>query len=214
MPGKEIALVLFDLDGVLAELDRARRLAILAELTGKDPAFLHAAIWTSDFERSAEAGAYPTGAEYLAEFNRRAQAALGRESWIRARRESMKVRLDVLEIAGALSARCAIAMLTNNGALLLEALPEIAPEVHQLFGERAHASFEFRARKPEPEVFERLLDRYAVLPERTVFIDDDAEYVAGARRTGMHALRYTGPADLTRRLLALGLAPGPVALDR
>src|SRR5262245_28918369 len=46
-----IELVVFDLDGVLAALDRERRLALLAEMTGKAPAFLHQAIWASDFER-------------------------------------------------------------------------------------------------------------------------------------------------------------------
>ena len=203
-PGIELAI--FDLDGVLAELDRARRLAILAEMTGKDPALLHAAIWTSDFERRAEAGAYPTGAEYLAEFNRRIGAALERGQWIRARREAMQPRADVLRLAEALRAECDITLLTNNGSLLHEALPEIVPVVHRLFGERAHASFQFGARKPEPEVFERLLARYAVPAARAVFIDDDPAYVAGARRVGLHTVRYAGLPDLECQLHALGLS--------
>lgn len=200
-----IDLVVFDLDGVLADLDRERRLALLSEMTGKDPAFLHQAIWASDFERSAEAGAFPTGPEYLAELNRRIGGRLAREQWIRARREAMTLRGEVLRIAERLRPASAIAMLTNNGSLLHEALPEIAPEVHRLFGAHAHASFQFGARKPEREVFERLLARHAVAPERSLFIDDDEEYVAGARRAGMRALRYAGPLELARRLAEHGL---------
>jgi len=201
----EIDLVVFDMDGVLADLDRARRLELLSGMTGKDPAFLHAAIWASEFEPSAEAGAYPIGTEYLAEFNRRTQCALSREQWVGARRDAMTLNAHTLRIAQALRGQCEIAMLTNNGSLLHESLPELLPDVHRVFGERAHASFQFNARKPQPQVFERLLARYAVSAARSVFIDDDEEYVAAARAVGMHAFRYEGPVDLQRRLRGLGL---------
>jgi FMN phosphatase YigB (HAD superfamily) len=136
----EIEMVVFDMDGVLADLDRARRLALLAEMTGKDQAFLQAAIWDSDFEPNAELGAYPTGAEYLAEFNRRTHSNLRRAQWVRARREAMIVDADTLALARRLRERCKIAMLTNNGSLLYESIPEIMPDVYRVFGDRAHAS--------------------------------------------------------------------------
>ena len=41
-----ISIVIFDMDGMLAQLDRAHRLAILAQITGKSPEFLHAAVLT------------------------------------------------------------------------------------------------------------------------------------------------------------------------
>jgi glucose-1-phosphatase len=201
----EVELVVFDMDGVLADLDRALRLALLAEMTGKDPAFLQAAIWDSEFEPGAEVGAYATGAEYLAEFNRRTRSRLKREQWVRARREATTVKPETLRIAQALRGQCGIAMLTNNGSLLYESLPEVLPDVHRVFGEHAHASFQFNARKPQRQVFERLLARYGVSPERAVFVDDDEEYVSGARKLGMHAFRYEGAFDLQQRLRGLGL---------
>lgn len=201
----ELDLVVFDMDGVLAHLDRARRLELLSEMTGRDPAFLQAAIWASDFESSAETGAYPTGAEYLAEFNRRAQSSLTREQWVRARREAMTPDAETLRIAQAVRAHCDIAMLTNNGSLLHEALPEVLPDVHRIFGDRAHASFQFNARKPQVEAFERLLQRYDTPAARAVFIDDAEEFVAGACRAGMHGIVYAGPVELRRRLGDYGL---------
>lgn len=200
-----IELVVFDMDDVLARLDRARRLEILSGMTGRDAVFLHAAIWASDFEPSAEAGAYATGESYLAEFNRRAESSLSREQWVRARRDATTLDTETLRIARALRDECGIAVLTNNGSLLLESLPEILPEVHRVFGARAHASFQFNARKPEREVFERLLARYGVPASQSVFIDDDEDYVTGARRVGMQGIRYTGPVDLVRSLRELGL---------
>ena len=201
----EIDLVVFDMDGVLARLDHAHRLARLAELTGKDDAYLQAAIWESDFEIAAESGAYASGAEYLDELNRRAQSALRREQWVQVRREAMSVQPDTLRLAHELSASCEIAMLTNNGALLYEALPEIAPELYALFGKRAHASFQFHARKPQVEVFTRLLERYGVVPARALLVDDDEAFVTGARRAGLHGVVFRGADALRASLTELGL---------
>jgi HAD superfamily hydrolase (TIGR01509 family) len=201
-----IQLVIFDMDDVLARLDRVRRLDMLAEMTGKTPAFLHETIWGSDFESGAEAGAYPTGAEYLEEFNHRTGCRLSRADWIRARREAMTPDHEVLDIVATVKELTMVAMLTNNGSLLRASLGEIFPEAVRLFGRRAHASFEFGARKPDPAVFERLLARYAIPAPAAVFIDDAPDFVAGARNAGLHAIRFTDAQTLRGELAKFGLA--------
>jgi putative hydrolase of the HAD superfamily len=206
----DLALVIFDLDDVLAALDRPRRLRWLAEATGKPPEHFDATIWHSDFEPGAEAGGWPTGAAYLAEFNRRSGCALTREQWIQARRQAMTLDRDTLAIALELRRRTRIALLTNNGALLKEGLPELAPEVWAVFGEGCHGSFEFQARKPEPRVYLRLLARYGVAPAQALMIDDGPGNVQGARNAGLHALLFRGATGLREDLAALGLGPGPV----
>ena len=200
-----IELVVFDLDGVLADLDRARRLELLAEMTGRTPAFLQAKIWDSDFETGAERGSFATGDEYLAEWNWRTKCQLTRAQWVRARREAMTLRPETLRIAEAAQSHCGIAMLTNNGPLLYESLSEILPDVFRSFGSRAHASFQFGAAKPQPEVFLRLARRYGVEPARAVVVDDDLAYVAGARAAGLRGIDFTGAPALRQRLLGLGL---------
>jgi HAD superfamily hydrolase (TIGR01509 family) len=197
-------LVVFDLDDVLAALDRPRRLRWLAAATGKAPELFDAAIYRSDFEPGAEAGAYPTGAEYLAEFNRRTGCALTREQWVEARRQAMVLDPDTLAIARELQARSRIALLTNNGSLLRESLPDLVPEVGAAFGDGCHASCEFQARKPDPRVYLRLAARYGVVPDRALMIDDDPGNVQGARDAGLHALRFQGAARLRADLEALG----------
>ena len=200
-----VDLVIFDLDDVLAALDRPRRLRWLAAATGKAPEHFNATIWQADFEPAAEAGAYPTGAEYLAEFNRRSGCALTREQWAQARRQAMTLDPATLAIAQALRARSRIALLTNNGALLKESLAELVPEVCAVFRESCHASYEFQARKPDPAVYLRLLSRYGVAPERALMIDDGVENVQGARDAGLHAIRFLGAARLREGLASLGL---------
>ena len=198
-----IDLAIFDLDDVLAALDRPRRLRWLAAATGKAPEHFDATVWRSDFEPSAEAGAFPTGAEYLAEFNRRSGCALTREQWIEARKQAMTLDPETLAVARDLRARCRIALLTNNGALLRESLPELVPEVCAVFGDACHASYEFRARKPDPEVYRRLAARHGTDPARALMIDDEPRNVQGALDAGLQALRFQGAARLREDLAAL-----------
>ena len=40
--------------------------------------------------------------------------------------------------------------------------------------------------KPVPAIFYRLLDRYGLAPERTLFIDDREDNIDGARAVGLH----------------------------
>jgi putative hydrolase of the HAD superfamily len=200
-----IELVIFDMDNVLVDYDLDRRLRYLSSLTGRTVETIHAAIWGSDFERAAEAGAYVTGEDYLRAFNERLGFVLTREQWIAARREAMAQRADVLQFARELRAHVDLAMLTNNGALLRECLPVLAPDVCEIFADRCHATYEFQARKPDPAVFQRLLARWNVAASAAVFIDDDPEYIEGAVTAGLRAIHYQGLRQLRVELRKLGL---------
>jgi FMN phosphatase YigB (HAD superfamily) len=200
-----IDMVLFDMDGVLAHLDFAKRLVALERLTGIRGASIHASIYTSGFERDAEAGAYPTGDEYLAEYNRRIGASLTRGQWIDARREAMTVIEETLAIARQLKGGVRLATLTNNGSLLKEAIAEILPPAAEIFGASFHASYEFNARKPEPQVFTRLAQRYGIPAERILFIDDMPAYLDGARAAGLATIHFTSASALRAQLEARGL---------
>jgi 2-haloacid dehalogenase len=59
--------------------------------------------------------------------------------------------------------------------------------------------------KPDRAIYELLLRRYAIVPERAVFIDDSEANVVGARQAGLHAIRFRDPAALRRELAAFGL---------
>ena len=58
--------------------------------------------------------------------------------------------------------------------------------------------------KPDEAIFRRLLEKYALTAGECLFIDDNAANVAGAVKTGMNAVRFSGydalKADLDRIL--------------
>ncbi len=61
--------------------------------------------------------------------------------------------------------------------------------------------------KPEPRVYEMLVERYGVVPEASVFIDDQPANVEAAARLGFRGIRFTDAAALRSELAALGLLP-------
>jgi 2-haloacid dehalogenase len=62
--------------------------------------------------------------------------------------------------------------------------------------------------KPDPVLFRILLDRFALVPQETVFIDDAPANVEAADQLGLIALQFTDPAGLRADLSRLGLLDG------
>lgn len=62
--------------------------------------------------------------------------------------------------------------------------------------------------KPDPEIFERLLERFGLAPERTLFVDDSARNVAAAAALGIQTEQFRSPEALRRRLQAAGVLDG------
>jgi 2-haloacid dehalogenase len=59
--------------------------------------------------------------------------------------------------------------------------------------------------KPDPAIYRLLIDRYELVPQSTVFIDDSIRNVEASIREGLHGIHFQGAADLRARLRAFGL---------
>jgi 2-haloacid dehalogenase len=59
--------------------------------------------------------------------------------------------------------------------------------------------------KPDPRIYELLLERFALSPHTTLLIDDSPQNVAAARRVGLQAIQFESPAALRDELVATGL---------
>lgn len=80
-----------------------------------------------------------------------------------------------------------LGLLSNAGANWLNDIFE--PWQVDLF-EAAVLSYELGVTKPHPLMYETITNRLGVLPEESVFIDDQPYYVEGARLAGMQAVHY------------------------
>lgn len=64
-------------------------------------------------------------------------------------------------------------------------------------------SGEEKTRKPFPEFYHRLLDRYNVNPARALFIDDSLRNIKAAAALGINTIHFTGADPLRKELIQL-----------
>ncbi|MCU0419366.1 MAG: HAD family phosphatase [Cyclobacteriaceae bacterium] len=62
-----------------------------------------------------------------------------------------------------------------------------------------------KTRKPFPEFYRILFDRYGVNPAQAVFIDDNMANVTGGRAVGLHAIHFQSPEQLRHALAEMSL---------
>jgi glucose-1-phosphatase len=208
MPGPRstnlLQLVVFDMDQVLCRYDRPLRLRRLGAISARTPEEIFAAIWQSGFEAASEAGAMEAEA-YLRDFGERIGYPLNRSQWVEARRIAMTPFPDMLSLVAGIKQSASVGVLTNNGFLTKEPISLLFPELPPLFGPNLMFSAEFGARKPDPQVYRRMLAGLGVAPEAALMVDDDADNVAGAEAAGLHGHVFDGIAGVINRLAALGI---------
>jgi len=206
-----IRLVLFDLDDVLYDYDRAWRIRHLAVATGLAEAAIERAIWTDGVEDAADAGAFADVPAYLAAWSAALGVNVDLDLWTEARRVAMMPIEGSLALARRLAdAGTTVAILTNNGPAVHAMRERLVPEAAALAGGRFLVSSAFGTRKPDPAIYLRALDRLGFSPDETLFVDDRADNVAGARDAGLDGHRFVGPDGLAAALAARGL-PQPRA---
>ena len=66
-------------------------------------------------------------------------------------------------------------------------------------------SFEINFIKPEKQMFDHLLDKYCLIPERCIFIDDVEDNTSQARMMRMNSIHYSESTDLREELERIGI---------
>lgn len=200
-----IRFVIFDMDNVLYDYDHPKRLTALAKMTGRPEDDIDRIVFAGPEENAAEKGTPGTPEEYLAQYQRLLQHPISREAWVDIRRDMMTEWPDMLAHVETIKQNHDIALLTNNGMMLKDALYEVAPALEPIFGDRGHASAEFGTRKPDPNIYLILCKRYGFKPEETLFVDDRLDNVEGAREAGLTAYQFTSEPAFASYLRTMGL---------
>lgn len=68
-----------------------------------------------------------------------------------------------------------------------------------------YMSWQIHLLKPEPEIYQKLLEDFQIDPSKAVFIDDLLDNVAEARAQGLHAVHFTGRKNTLRQLAEFGV---------
>lgn len=196
-------LFVFDMDDVLYDYDWRARMASLTEITGHDLHELRRRWWISGFETHAEAGRPDNGDDYLAAVTSVIGATITRDEWVDIRARATHPWADSIAAVQRATELGQVTLLTNNGALIGEELHRVAPELVPVMG-RNHmfATAQYGARKPDPLVYQRVLERYGAEASSTFFTDDRTENIEGAESIGITGHLFQGASGLLEAIEA------------
>ena len=66
-------------------------------------------------------------------------------------------------------------------------------------------SGEEKTRKPFPKIYEIILERYQIEPQKSIFIDDNFDNVMAAQKIGINSIQFKSTKQLEQELLKLGV---------
>lgn len=196
--GEQIDIVLFDIGGVLA---RFAGLEVLRELTAGGSELEVSARWLmSPWVRRFESGNC-SDEEFSAGIVEEWDLPYTASEFL----EIFPTWLDPpfaggVELLAHTSERVDVGCLSNTNSLQWRGTISHWP--HAAYFKHRFLSFELGAVKPDAAIYERVIERLPVAPDRVLFLDDVALNVDGARRAGLRseqALGITGARDVLKR---------------
>lgn len=203
MPDPTISTVVFDLGGVLIDWDPRHLYRQLFSDPQEMEVFLRDVV-SPDWNAEQDSGR--TWAEATAELVARypdheEMIRVYSERWADMLAGPIAGTVDILQEVRDAGFR--ILALTNWSA-------ETFPRARGMFPflewfEGVVVSGDERIRKPDPEIWRRLIERYGVDPARSVYIDDVATNASVAADLGFQAIRFESPEQLRARLAELGV---------
>ncbi len=195
--------VIFDLGNVLVFFD-ARRAAKRLAKACKIPVWK---IWLHFFT-SPEERAYTCGKISSRDFFRQFKKALGYpgdfESFRKTWNHIFWKNTEMEKILWKLRQNYRLYLISNTNKMHFDYIQKkyrsLLKPFHELF-----PSHEMGCRKPDIEIYKKVLKRIKLKAPDTVFIDDMSDFVRGARKAGMHAIRYRNMKQLCLDLRKLGV---------
>jgi len=210
LPLKQFDAIIFDLGGVILNLDFSRTIAAF-----------HEAIPNLDLETflgkegqhkmysEYEVGKKSTS-DFIQEFNQYYKADLSQDDFKRCWNAMILdmpiARIEVLKRLRAQGKE--VYLLSNINAIHEEAVKERYQLVNPTgdFGDlfdHKYYSHHIGLRKPNAEIFKFVIEKQNLRPERTLFIDDTLMHVQSAKRVGLNVHHLVYGQDITEVLSGL-----------
>ena len=201
--------VYLDMGNVIVSFDRDRAFQQMAEVSGGDPATIHAVVMDEGLHDRIERGEIGWQ-EFHEAFSRRTGTRSDAAALAHAASDMFALRIDMLPvIAGLERTGCGLGILSNTCGPHWEHLLRQRYSVLPGHFSQIILSHEVRATKPGPDIYRLAAERAGVPPERIFFCDDIPAHVEAARAAGWQAEIFTSAAGLIdaldRRGLKLGL---------
>jgi 2-haloacid dehalogenase len=201
----KISAIIFDLGGVLVDWNPNYVFDQMFDSEEKKKHFFEN-ICTADWNEKQDAGRslkeatdellerHPDWKEYIEAYYGRWQEMLGGPI-----HETVEIFRRLKQ-----SGRYKIYALTNWSAETFPVALELYEFLHWFDGRVV--SGEEKMRKPFPEFYQLIVERFQLVPSETVFIDDNLRNVKAASEMGLQAIAFESPQQLKEDLNDLGIA--------
>ena len=198
--------VVFDIGGVLVDWDPRHLYRSMFDGNHLEMERFLDEVCTNEWNHAMDAGRpfADASAELIAQYPQyEGQILAWQGRWTEMLSGSIEGTVEVLQDLAAAGVR--LLALTNWSA-------ETFPEARRRFEflarfEAIVVSGEHGLAKPDPALFQVLIDQHAVEPGAAVFVDDRADNVAAAVGLGLTGVVFTDPSGLRADLERLGLLP-------
>jgi HAD superfamily hydrolase (TIGR01509 family) len=198
-----IHAVIFDLGGVAFHYDPQQRLDRFAEHIGEPPEVVRKRLIDSGYARDCDSGRMKGDAVYregVRLLGHRMTMERFSDLWVSA----FSPNDAVITLATALKPRAAVALLTNNSTLVREGLELRHAPAMSVFRPALFSS-DVGLLKPDPRIFDAIVNLLGVDPDQALFVDDAAKHVGSAASMGLAVHHFQNAQRLEVELRALEL---------
>ena len=201
----DIEFIYFDLGRVLLDFTHERGFQQIAGVSGLSVDAVRQIMVDQGLSDSYECGTLST-AEFHSEFCRQSGSSLDLDALSMAWGDIFDIMPQSIRLASSLKAAgYRIGILSNTCEAHWEFAKQRFVVLSQLFGPVV-TSYEVKAMKPDPAIYEAAAKKAQTPPERIFFLDDRAENIAGAEACGWHARLFEHATQMATDLERLGLS--------
>ena len=201
MEKQQIKNIIFDLGGVIINLDQERTFAAFADLAGIDLQSARGMMHTFEEFMHYELGLIQDK-EFM-DFLKSKIDHSSKEEILEKAWNAMLVDIprERVELIKALRQRYRVVLLSNTNRMHIREVNRILgrdtshQDLEELFDE-LYYSFLLQKRKPGAEIFEFVLEKEGFNPGETLFLDDSKENIESAAKLGIQTVHVDSPHTL------------------
>jgi len=199
---KEIKAVLFDLGGVIIDVEYQNTIDAFTDLGVKNASDLY-----NQFNQSRLFDAFEIGnvsSDYFIEqLSALVHHSIHKEHIVDAWNAMIgEFPIEKLDLIQQISSKAPCYMLSNTNEIHLKkamnALKKTPYSELELLFKKCYFSHLIGKRKPEPDTFRWVANQLGMLSEDILFIDDSPQHIEGAQKTGMQTVFYRSIRDIER----------------
>ncbi len=195
---QKIKTIIFDLGGVIIDLDEAATTRAFADLSGIPIEVLLSSFQQEVFFQDFEKGLIDANA-----FRIHIKKAIKKELEDEAIDTAWNAMLGAIkpariELLDKLKSAYQVMILSNTNAIHEAAFHKILKAVSgkdhlQFFVHKVYFSHEMGMRKPDAEIYQKVLKNHALNPAETLFLDDKLANLEGAQQCGIQTQQVLYP---------------------